>query len=63
MKATPRLNHFDLIAIGIRDEEDAREPFPFMLHLDELPRFEPRLFETNMLGVKVVDDDREMSEA
>ena len=57
------LEHLDLVAVGVGDEEEAREQRAVPVELDELARGEARGLEARVLGVEVVDHEGEVAVA
>ena len=57
------LDHLDLVAVGVRDEEEPRQRPAVMLEVAQWSRREALALEASMLGVDVIDDDGEMAVA
>src|SRR3954447_2917395 len=57
------LDHLDLVAIGIADEEEARQRPAVMLEVAERPRCELLALEAGMFGIEVLDQHGEMAVA
>src|ERR1700736_1256939 len=59
-EAATSLDHFDFVAVGIGDEEEARERRALMLEIAQWAGRQFLLLESGVLGVEIVDDDGEM---
>src|SRR3982074_1043854 len=55
------LDHLDLVAVGIGDEEKARECCAVMLEIAQRPGRQFLSLEPGMLGIEIVDHDGEMA--
>ena len=63
MKATVSLQHFDLVAVGILDEEEAGDQRFALLELDDFARLQIFGLEAPVLGIEIVDDKGDMAVA
>src|SRR5579871_4028052 len=57
------LQHLDLVAVRILDEEKASDVLSVAVELDDLARVEALSLEAAMLGVQIVDDEGDMAVA
>src|ERR1700716_2270484 len=60
-EAATFLNHLDLVAVGIGDEEKARERRAVMLEIAQRPGRQFLSLESSVLGIEIVDDDGKMA--
>src|SRR5258708_36510758 len=60
-EAATFLDHLDLVAVGIGDEEKAREGPTVMLEIAQRPGRQFLALEPGVFGLEMVDDDREMA--
>src|ERR1700721_509023 len=60
-EAATFLDHFDLVAVGIADEEKAREGRAVMLEIAQWSGRQFLSLESSVLSVEIVDDDGEMT--
>src|ERR1700716_4602945 len=60
-EAATFLDHLDLVAVGIGDEEKARECRAVMLEIAQRPGRKFLSLEPGMLGIEIVDHDGEMA--
>src|ERR1700722_1197673 len=63
LEAAVPLQHLDFVAVGIFDEEEARDQFSVLVELDDLARLEPFGLETAMLSVEVLDHEGDVAVA
>src|ERR1700741_454448 len=54
------LDHLDLVTVGVRDEEEARQRLAFVFEVAQWSGREALALEADMFGIDVVDDDSEM---
>src|SRR6202048_3746008 len=60
-EAATFLDHLDLVAVGIGDEEEACERRAVMLEIAQRPGRQFFPLEARMLGIEIIDDDGEMA--
>src|ERR1700739_3238275 len=60
-EAATFLDHLDLVAVGIGNEEKAREGRAVMQEIAQRSRRQFLSLESSVLSVEIVDDDREMT--
>jgi hypothetical protein len=60
-EATAPLDYFDLVTVGVGDEEKARQRPAVMLEVAQWPRRQFFSLEPDMFGIDVVDDHSEMA--
>jgi hypothetical protein len=60
-EAATSLDHLDLVAVGVRDEEKACQRRTFMLEIPQRPGRQFLSLEAGVLEVEIVDDDGEMA--
>src|SRR5579871_3231261 len=63
VEAAEFLQHFDLVAVGILDEEEAGDLSPLVVELDDLARLQAFGLETPMFRIEIVDDESDMAVA
>ena len=57
------MDHLDLVAVGIGDEEEARQRPAVVLEVAQRPGRQLLALEPRVFGVDIVDDDGEMAVA
>ena len=57
------LEHLDLVAVRVGDEEEAREQRAVAVELDDPARGEAGGLEAGVLGVEIVDDEGDVAVA
>ncbi len=62
-EAPSLLDDFDLVAIGVLNEEEAGERLSFVLEIDKLSRAPALGLEAFVLGIHIIDDKSPMPEA
>src|ERR1700722_19291541 len=62
-EAAALLQHFDLVAVRIFDEEKARDLLSAVVELDDLARLEALDLETVVFRVEIIDDEGDVSVA
>src|SRR6267154_516269 len=60
-EAATLLDHLDLVAVGIGDEEKARKRRAVMLEITQRPGRQFLPLEPGVLGIEIVDDDGEVA--
>ena len=55
------LKHLDLVAVGVLDEEEARDQLPLRLELLDVERVQSEALEPRMFGGEIVDDEGDMA--
>src|SRR6266852_8991493 len=60
-EAAAFLDHLDLVAVGIGDEEKARKRRAVMLEIAQRPGRQFLSLESGVLGIEIVDDDGEVA--
>ena len=62
-EAAAPLDHLDLVAVGVGNEEEARQRPAVVLEFAQRPRRQFLALEPRVFGIDVVDDDSEMAVA